>query len=47
MLYFVSSLLLAWLPPRSLVIALGVIAIFVIVTILRIVALILDVIPFL
>ena len=41
------QLLLVWLPPVLYVISLGVIAIFAIVTILRLVALILDVIPFL
>ena len=41
------QLLLGWLPPVLYVISLVVIAIFAIVTILRLVALILDVIPFL
>lgn len=41
------QLLLGWLPPVLYIIAVGVIAIFAVVTILRLVALILDVIPFL
>ena len=43
----IFSLLLSWLPGPLYVVALGVIAIFGIMVILRIVALILDVIPFL
>jgi len=43
----IFSLLLGWLPGPLYVVALGVIAIFGIMVILRIVALILDVIPFL
>ena len=43
----IFSLLLGWLPGPLYVVVLGVIAIFGIMVILRIVALILDVIPFL
>ena len=43
----IFSLLLGWLPGPLYIISLGVIAIFGIIVILRIVALILDVIPFL
>lgn len=41
------ELLLGWLPPVLYIIALGVLAIFTLVTILRLIALILDIIPFL
>ena len=43
----IFTLLLGWLPGPLYIIALGVIAIFGIIVVLRIVALILDVIPFL
>lgn len=41
------TLLLGWMPPILYIISIGVIAIFAIVSILRLIALILDVIPFL
>ncbi len=43
----IFTLLLGWLPGSLYIIALGVIVIFSIMVVLRLVALILDVIPFL
>jgi hypothetical protein len=39
--------LFGWLPPALQIIAIGVVAIFFVLTILRLIAFILDVIPFL
>lgn len=46
LLQFMQALL-GWLPPPFFALASGVIAIFTVVVLLRLVALILDVIPFL
>lgn len=43
--FFLS--LLGWMPPLLQTISIGVFAIFVFVTLLRVIALILDIIPFL